>query len=403
MYSLIGVGVAFIVLGILISRKIDFGLALLAATAVLLLTSEPSFTSLVWVRDILVEHETINLVVVILLIGLMGFIYRDSGQVGRIIKELRLAVPDRRMVIASIPAIFGLLPMPGGALVSAPMIDKEGDDLGLDPVHKTFLNWWFRHAWFSIYPLELGLIIAASVMGVNLYYIVLFNIPIFIVHITAGVIFGLGRIEVKKDKIDGIAKISHLILDFLPIIVALVLNGLFGVPLFLCLLFAVMILLLQNRAHYELAQIPNVLRKGLSTRLFMAGLGIMMFKGVIERTGVLLPLVEILEGRVPLVFVILVAAFAIGLLVGHLPAAAGISFPIFVEMVPDPNFQVVAAIFLFVMMGYLVSPIHLCIILTLEYFKADMKRFYMRAAAAFTMLISAVIIWLLVTGTFFMF
>ncbi len=403
MYGLIGVGLAFLVLGVLISSKIDFGIALLSATGVLLLASDPSYTSLLWLRDILFEYDTINLAVVIILIGFIGYVYRDSGQVSRIIKELRIAVPDRRMVIASIPAIFGLLPMPGGALVSAPLIDEEGDELGLDGVHKAFLNWWFRHAWFSIYPLSVGLIFAASIAGVNIYHIALFNLPIFAVHLIAGAVFGLGKIKVEQQKDDGTVKFLLLIYDFLPIIMALILNGVFGIPMALCLLIAVIILMMQNRERYDSSNLPNLLKNGISVKLLMAAIGIMMFKGVIERTDALQPLVSLLQGHVPLVMVVLIAAFTFGFLLGHLPAAVGVGFPILIPLLPTINFQMAATLFLFTMLGYVVSPIHLCIVLTLEYFKADMKKFYRRATAAIIVLVSAIFLWLFVTGTLFMF
>ncbi len=403
MYELIGVGISFLVLGILISKKIEFGIALLAATGILLITNEPTMRSLVWMSEILSERETINLVLVILLIGLIGYIYRDSGQVRRIILELQNALPDRRMVIASIPAIFGLLPMPGGALVSAPMIDQEGTDLGIDGVHKAFLNWWFRHAWFSIYPLDMGLIFAASIAGVSIYHIALFNLPIFVIHVMAGITFGLRGIEVESVEQNGRVNIFFLIYDFLPIISALMLNILLGIPLYICLMLAVIILLLQNHSHYTRKKIPSLMKDGLSTKLFMAALGIMLFKGTIERTEALIPVVDILEGQVPLVFVVLLGGFLVGLMIGHLPAAVGISFPILVPMIPNMNFQIAAAMFLFVFLGYLISPIHLCIVLTLEYYKADMKRFYIRAAGAILSLIATVILWLLFTGTFFLF
>ncbi len=403
MYELIGIGAAFLVLGILISRKFDFGAALITAALVLLFIANPSFSAFVWIGEIVIEYNTINLVTVIMLIGFLGYIYRDSGQVERVIEELRNLVPDRRLVIASIPAIFGLMPMPGGALVSAPMIDEEGDELGLNPADKTFINWWFRHIWFSIYPLGLGLIIAALISGVNLYYIVLFNIPIFLTHLAAGFIFGLGRIEKFKEREDAAVSPLNLLYDFSPIILALGLNIILNIPLFLALVAGVILLLIQNKDKYNLAETPTLLKKGLSLKLFLAGLGIVLFQGIIERSEALLPLINILQAHIPLFLVAVIGAFMIGFFIGHLPAGVGLTFSVLFPLLPVVNTLTVATLFLFVFFGYLVSPIHLCIVLTLEYYKADIRDFYKRGIPAILTLAAGIIIWLTVTGAFTLF
>ncbi|MBS3790170.1 MAG: DUF401 family protein, partial [Candidatus Thermoplasmatota archaeon] len=131
MLDLVGIISGFIILATLIYLKVDFGKAIMVATLILLLLSEPSLQGLSWITEITLESDTLSLIAIITQIAFLGYLYKDSEQVMRMIKELRAALPDRRMVIGSIPALFGLMPMPGGALVSAPMIDDEGDQLNL--------------------------------------------------------------------------------------------------------------------------------------------------------------------------------------------------------------------------------------------------------------------------------
>ncbi len=403
MLGIVGIITAFAVLGMMISNKVDFGKALIVATIILLLFTNFSFQAFHWCYEILTEYDTLNLIAVILQIGFLGYIYRDSGQVNRMIQEMRRAVPDRRMIVALIPAIFGLMPMPGGALVSAPMIDDEGNRLGLDSVNKAYINWWFRHIWFSIYPLELGLIFAATLTGVSLYMIALFNIPIFIAHLLIGIRFGLIDIEVGKKDADGGTNFVLLIYDFLPIILALSLNILLSIPLYITLFMAIVLLLYQNRKKYDPTGTVTLLKNGISLNLLLAGIGIMLFKGTIERSDALLPVIEILEGRIPILAVVIIGAFAMGLLIGHLPAGVGIGLPILLPLLPVVNTQTVAMVFLFIMLGYVISPIHLCIVLTLEYFKADMHGFYRKAAPSVLLLVLAMFVWLLLTGTLSLF
>ncbi len=402
MYGLLAVLAAFGVLGFLIYEEIEFGRAILIAVGVLLLLSKPSLAGLHWIYDISLEYETIRLVLIIVQIGFLGFLYKDSDQVKRMIKELRGLVPDRRWVVASIPAIFGLLPMPGGALVSAPMIDGEGKALKADGVQRTFINWWFRHVWFTVYPLSLGLILASTISGIGLYKIALFNLPIFIVHLAIGAYWLYKKIDAKPTKGVDIDP-SSLVWELLPIILALGLNIFFGIPLYITLVVAILILLIQNQERYPFKKAPSLFKEGFSLDLLLASYGIMLFKGIIERGNPISPAVASLQAYVPLLAVVIVVAVAIGLLFGHLPGAVGVGFPVLLSLLPVVNVQTVGMIFLFIFMGYFVSPIHLCIILTIEYFGVELREFYRKMIFPFTLLALAIIVWVGVNGSYFFF
>ncbi|MFW6064195.1 MAG: DUF401 family protein [Candidatus Natronoplasma sp.] len=399
MLDLVGIISGFIILATLIYLKVDFGKAIMVATLILLLLSEPSLQGLSWITEITLESDTLSLIAIITQIAFLGYLYKDSKQVMRMIKELRAALPDRRMVIGSIPALFGLMPMPGGALVSAPMIDDEGDQLNLGGTEKTFLNWWFRHIWFTVYPLSLGLIFASRFSGVNIYKIALFHVPIFISQIIIGSVWGLKKIDVINH-VESEVNPFFLIYELLPIIVALSLNIVLGLPFYITLFLAIVVIFLQNQKRYTLSDLPSKFKEGFSVDLLLAAYGIMLFKGIIERLDALEPAVQGLQSHVPLLIVIVVTAFIIGSLFGHLPGAIGVGFPVLLQLVPIINVRVVSLLFLFTFLGYYVSPIHLCIILTVEYFKIDLKSFYRRMVKPFSVLLIAIITWLLVTGAF---
>ncbi len=402
MIGIAGVIAGFGLLAFLIYLKIDFGKAIMAATAVLLVFSEPSRTGLYWVLEISREYETLRLMAIIVQVAFLGFLYKDSDQVMRMIRELKSALPDRRMVMGSIPAIFGLMPMPGGALVSAPMIDDEGDKLGLDDTEKTFLNWWWRHIWFTVYPLSTGLIFASYLSGVNLYWIAVFNIPIFAAQILIGVYWGLKKIQVGGAS-ESTVNPWLLVYELLPIIIALSGNIIFGIPLYITLLFAIVLIFLQNEQSYSVGEIPETFKEGFSFDLLLAAYGIMLFKGIIERGGALPPVIEALGSHVPVLLVVILAGYAIGAVFGHLPGAIGVGFPVLLPFLPVISVRTVSLTFIFIFLGYFTSPIHLCIILTIEYFEIDMKSFYKRMLIPTAVLIAAIMIWFLVTGAFFMF
>jgi len=282
------------------------------------------------------------------------------------------------------------------------MIEDEADFLELDGKEKTFMNWWWRHIWFWIYPLSVGLILASSISGISIYHIAIFNIPIFAVHVALGVFLGLKKIKAKPTNKTEMKPLS-LIYGLLPIIVALSINIIFGIPLYVSLFLGVIVLFFQNRDIYSIEALPSVLKKGISVDILMAAYGIMLFKGIIERAESLEPVITALEGQVPALLIVLITCYGIGVLFGHLFSAIGVCFPILLPLLPVVNVRTVSLMYVFVLLGYLTSPIHLCIILTIEYFGIDLKSFYRRILKPVTILIVSILIYFLLNGTFFIF
>src|SRR5689334_13715952 len=56
-------------------------------------------------------------------------------------------IPSRRIRAAVMPALVGLVPMPGGAVVSAPLIDRSLGGSDVPATDKNLINYWFRHIW----------------------------------------------------------------------------------------------------------------------------------------------------------------------------------------------------------------------------------------------------------------
>jgi len=93
---------------------------------------------------------------------------------------------------------------------------------------------------------------------------------------------------------------------------------------------------------------------------------------------------------IPVVLVVFFAPFAAGLLTGLLTAAFAIGFPIGLSLVgPDPvatGYGLVA--YAGGLTGLLLSPMHLCLSLTRDYYKAEWGGLYRRIVPAAGLLIA---------------
>ncbi|MEO0185311.1 MAG: DUF401 family protein, partial [candidate division WOR-3 bacterium] len=136
------------------------------------------------------DLPVVLLALVVFFIPMIGGIMRDSGQMDNIVKNLRIG---KRGIMAVSPAIMGLLPMPGGALFSAPIMEKSGE--GVNDDLKVAINIWYRHLLILIYPLSSDLIATTKIVGLNLYGAILYLFPTLIIATILGQIFLLNKIS----------------------------------------------------------------------------------------------------------------------------------------------------------------------------------------------------------------
>lgn len=73
-------------------------------------------------------------------LGELMSVSRDSDGFSQSVQKL---FEGSRGASVFIPAIVGLMPMPAGAMFTAPMIDQIGSDMS--KLEKTTVNYWFRH------------------------------------------------------------------------------------------------------------------------------------------------------------------------------------------------------------------------------------------------------------------
>ena len=139
MIPVIKIILVFVLLIILMRKKWPLGLAMLAGSLVLGLVFKMPFTLIVWnMIEGVIEKTTLELGGVLILILILSKILQETGQLRRTVEKLKIIIKDSRLILAGAPAMIGLLPMPGGAIFSAPMVElAEEAGHKLDPLKRT--------------------------------------------------------------------------------------------------------------------------------------------------------------------------------------------------------------------------------------------------------------------------
>ncbi|NLT66824.1 MAG: DUF401 family protein [Acidobacteria bacterium] len=103
----------------------------------------------------------------VLLLGL-SVLMRESGQLDEIVSLAHALLRRPAATMMAMPALIGLLPMPGGAIFSAPMVEAAGGKSGLSHGLLSYINYWFRHIWEYFWPLYPGVILAITLTNLDI-------------------------------------------------------------------------------------------------------------------------------------------------------------------------------------------------------------------------------------------
>jgi len=154
MYALIVMGLALSLLVALMHLQVKLGRAMvasaLALTVLLRVTPAALWHTLIheWQTKPLQQttgYLWISLTGLILFVNVLGLAMKEAGVSSQLASALQGIFKSRRLALASIPMIMGLLPTPGGIMLSAPMVRDLGDSMGVDRGRQAAINFMFRH------------------------------------------------------------------------------------------------------------------------------------------------------------------------------------------------------------------------------------------------------------------
>jgi integral membrane protein (TIGR00529 family) len=290
-----------------------------------------------------------------------------------------------------VPAAIGLVPMPGGALFSAPLVDQTTRNGDWPSPWKAAVNYWFRHVleyWWPLYPV---VIVSLSIFTIRTWQFMMVQIPFTLVSIGAGYFFLLRRrhahlremADAVSGKRDVLAILAPLLLVVLcTLILPLLISRLFpAVNATMGKLLAMLVgliggltLLAGNRGSRR--QLFRYLFTCKTGKVLLTLAGVMIFQSLLKTSG-LLPLAgeELAAGQVPLLAIISILPFIAGLVTGIAIGFAGTAFPLVVGLmgITGSGLTPMATLVLAFTMGYagmMLSPVHLCLLLTREYFSS---------------------------------
>ncbi|MGI5835748.1 MAG: DUF401 family protein [Chloroflexota bacterium] len=321
-------------------------------------------------------QATLQLLGVVTIIEMLTIFLQDTGSLDRILTALRRVISDVRLLIAMVPSLLGLFPVPGGTVLSAPMVAAYGKELNLSSDHNAAINLFFRHVCDQVFPYKPHLILAAAVLNVPLFTLIGWQLPVAIIGLFFGYWYLIGRLPSPKtappvNAADG-GNGLPLWVELMPFLIPLALPIGFGIDFLYAMAGGLLFGMITQRVSGSM--IRKMVLKGIQLKMLLILVSVMVFKTVVENTG----LVQVMAAAftnfgISLAILVLALPAVVGFFTGLETAVVAMVFPLLFGLIPQ---GVNPMPYILVMMmsnavGSCVSPAHTCMVAGNEYLGAN--------------------------------
>ncbi|NDV19600.1 DUF401 family protein [Pseudodesulfovibrio sp. JC047] len=376
----IGLGLSILIGGIVMGFLFGLGPVPIVKTGLVALTQEKFLFLLAIVGLILVLSDGME----------------RSGQSRRLMGALSGFLKSPRLRLLFFPALIGLLPMPGGAIFSAPMVKTVSENMRITNSDRAVINYWFRHVWELVWPLYPAIILTLGLADIRIVDLLSCTWPGTPVMLLAGWWFFLrpGVLDTSELVVEVVPEVGNksvALREGMPLLIAIVgavsLESLIDVffpaipfefGVIAALVAAVLCVMVQN-ADLGPGFLKEVVKKKSLWSIIFVIMAIFVFKDIMNEAGVVTEMARVAGGEAALFASAMFLPFLVGMVSGLSMAYVGASFPLLLGVLQSLGMQDQMMPYLTLgifsgLTGVMASPIHICFVLTCEYFQCDIGR-----------------------------
>ncbi|MFQ8814582.1 MAG: DUF401 family protein [Sutterella wadsworthensis] len=373
------IAAAIILIVVLLRFKCPIGPAILAGGALLWLFEDPTLRALTEAgHDMLTMNRTYDLLFALYFVMCLEIQLRRSGTLKGMVDALNRFFSSTKVVISSMPAFLGLLPSVGGARFSAPIVETACEGMDIKPESKAAINFWFRHICEFASPIIPGMILGCAIAHVSVADLVIHLFWMSVVAFATGWFVMVRPLKFEEKRRKGRTVVRAA----------------------------------QDRPHQRRARHraraserrshdglqplrrPRHGRRGRAAhprtsddearrerqdvfvgaadwRLLLNVGCILFFIQLLEATGILHQIITCFEGSaLPVPVIIALTSFVIGILTGMSQGHVAIVMPIVAGLMPG-SLDLAGVAMVFGVAGQMITPTHVCLTITIDYFKSD--------------------------------
>ena len=374
--------IAMVLVIVALRKKIPIGPAILAGGLLIWLCIKPEIGLLGQaLKQTLTMPRTYDLLLALYFVVCLEIELRKSGCLKGMVQYLNHLIHSTKVTLAVMPAFLGLLPSVGGARFSAPIVDNASKGMTITAEQKGIVNLWFRHIFEYSSPIIPGMILACSIVGIGVGDLIAHLAWVTVLMFVVGWILFVRPMKFEDIRAQQMSDdpdfdLSHARTDFwmsiLPVLAVFCLMVFCGLGAAL------------SMAVIAVAMVPILygMQRGVSVRdIFIGAIEwklirdvscILFFIALLDVTGVLAEVVSSFRAApLPTPVIIAGLSFLIGVLTGMSQGHVAIVMPIVALLAPAGSLDLAGVALVFGVGGQMVTPTHVCLIVTLDYFKAD--------------------------------
>ncbi|MCI6531051.1 MAG: DUF401 family protein [Mesosutterella sp.] len=371
-------GLAVLLIVWLIRRKVPVGAATLSGGLLIwAFTSRDPGVLAASLEKTALSPRTWDLMGALLAVMAIESELKGAQSIRGMVAALEKTFHSPKATLFLMPAFLGLLPSVGGARFSAPIVDEASQGLGLSAEQKSAVNFWFRHIFENLRPIAPGVILAASIARVDIGELIASLLWTGAVFAAAGWLVLLRSVKARARSSgapsgSGLEAAREVFLAVLPIAASFVLMFAtnLGAGRSIGLVAGGMIPVLL--AFGKPVDLRSILKNTFEWPLFLNTFAILLFVELAGESGALEQLAAaILSAPMPAPVLLGAAAFVLGAVVGMTPGYVGIVMPLAAALVPQGSLELAGVILSCGLAGIMLTPTHMCLTVTLDYFRAD--------------------------------
>ena len=355
------------------------GVSVLCGGLLIWLFESHSFMSLyVAAEQTLKMTRTWDLVLCLYFVMCLEVELRKSGSLHGMVVTLRNIFSSNKVTLAVMPAFLGLLPSLGGARFSAPIVQEASEGIAVNDEEKSAINLWFRHIFEFSNPLMPGVILACAIANVTIGDLITQVGWCTILCFVLGWIVLITPLKITDPEKatnashDKTIDYTSLFFAFGPIISSFVLIVVFGLQAALSMFLVVVGFIPLFYLFKRKVKVTDIFIDSLDIKLFFNVFCILYFIQILTVIGTLDEIVNAFNNSsLPPEVIIASLAFIFGVVTGMGQGYIAIVMPIVALMAPG-NIVMVGIAMVYGLAGQMITPTHLCILVTVDYFKSDL-------------------------------
>ena len=375
------IAIAMVITLVLLRKRFPIGIAIMVAGIFIWLMTGPQISELTQaVVQMVSLPRNYDLIIALYLVICLEIELRRSGCLAGMVQALYRMFSGPKFTLAVMPAFLGLLPSVGGARFSAPIVEEASKGIEITQENKAAINFWFRHIFEFSSPIVPGMILACGIAGVKVGDLIVHLGWLTILAFILGWVVMVRPIRVVKSErtLESADEAHHHNVDFIlslaPVVVNVVLMIAFelnaSVAMAIVVFAMIPVLMIFNRY----VNIKEVFVGALDYKMFANIICILLFIQLLDSTGLLAQIVSSFENSVlPVPVIIGCIAFIVGVLTGISQGHIAIVMPI-VAALSMGDLDLVGVAMVFGVAGQMITPTHVCLTITVDYFKSDFFR-----------------------------